>query len=149
MTFDPRMTSEQFRKLQKPRQKRKKPLNNEEKLHIGVKDMLDRDLPEGIAYLHIPNAPRSQAAGAKLKKMGMRRGAPDLLFIRRRDDFSLAEVMAIELKTDKEEHGAKGYLSQAQKDWRDEFTAMHGKYAVCRTKDEVRQALIEWGVELY
>lgn len=147
LTFDPRLTAEQYRSLQKPRAK-KKPVNREEKFHISVREMLDRELPQDVSYLHIPNAPRSKAAGAKLKKMGMKRGAPDLLFIRRRDDFMLAEAMAIELKPDKEEHGARGYLSQAQKDWRDEFTGMHGKYAVCRTMNEVREALSEWGVEL-
>lgn len=142
------MTAAQYLKAASPRQKRRKPLNHEEKFHISVKEMLDRELPSGIMYLHIPNAPRSKTAGAKLKKMGMKRGAPDMLFLRARDDFQLAEAMAIELKTDKEEHGSKGYLSQAQKDWRDEFIGIHGKYAVCRTLNEVREALTEWGVEL-
>lgn len=50
----------------------------EDAIQRGIVNWLRTVLPRAIV-LHIPNAPRSKITGARLKGLGMLKGAPDLL----------------------------------------------------------------------
>ena len=65
--------------------------------------------PEAV-WFHVPNSPRNQIQGARLKRMGMLAGAPDLIFLHN------GEAFALELKS------AKGGLTDSQRYFRDRWT---------------------------
>ena len=73
------------------------------RLHAACKQFLDTALPADACWFHIPNSPRNKVAGAKLKKMGMKAGMPDICIHYR------GETLYVELKA------PKGRLSPAQK----------------------------------
>jgi VRR-NUC domain len=86
---------------------------------------------------------------AKLKAMGTKNGFPDWLFLIPESTMhgdSLArtgrfEPAFIELKV------PDGYLTPEQKEFRDMCHAMNIKWALCRSYEQVRDTLIEWGVQ--
>lgn len=105
----------------------------EDKLQIYVVDWLKNACPH-LLFTHAANQGRSPQEGAKLKKMGVLAGTPDLLF------WHDGWHGAIELKV------ATG-LSDAQRAFRDRFIATGGKYAVCHSVMAVRDTLISWGIK--
>lgn len=77
----------------------------EQDLQIAVAQYLDLVLPLGAVWFHIPNAAkRGVVAGMMNKKMGVKKGVPDILI------FCFKRCAMIELKAD------KGRLSIAQID---------------------------------
>lgn len=106
---------------------------SETKLHIAVADWLRGACPH-VLWTHPANQGRSPQEGAKLKKMGVRAGVPDLIF------WHDGWFGAIELKT------GSG-LSEAQKIFMDSFVRNGGKYATCKTVKSVAETLISWGIK--
>lgn len=82
--------------VKKSRQKLVKPLTTEDAEQEAVIQYCEL---KGIVVVHIPNeSKRSAAYGAKMKRMGLRKGFPDLLFPAPRKGF---HGLVIELKRDK------------------------------------------------
>lgn len=75
----------------------------EHQLQVTCADFLDRCLPHNAAWCHVSNeGKRSKAAGARLKREGLKPGWPDILIIYQ------GRLICIELKA------GKGRLSKAQ-----------------------------------
>lgn len=102
----------------------------EDRLQITVADYLDRCLPNDAVYFAIPNGgSRNKIEAAKLKRMGVRAGVPDLCIIWRR------RAIFIELKT------AKGRVSPEQNHRMEMLTIAGAVVTVCRSLDEVADFL--------
>ncbi len=102
----------------------------EEELQIQVAQWLNM---WGVLWMHCPNeGKRSRRLGAKLKRMGLSPGVPDVLIFEawQDGDFS-GHGIAIELKT------AKGRLTTQQEQWLDDLERRGWLTAVCRSLDEV------------
>lgn len=104
-------------------------------------DYLRMRLHEPWRFFHVPNgffvpgAKRDLVARemAKLKRAGLSNGVPDIIIAGPRD---AAEPMIwIELKTE------TGALSKEQRGWRDALKAMGWAWFLCRSLDEVEDAL--------
>lgn len=112
----------------------KKSLENE--LHLFVAGLL-RAASKHL-WLHVPNGERRDArTGAKLKRMGVRPGVADFLFVLPPE----GRLYAMELKAPKD-----GRLSESQKQFREHLTGAGGEYAIARTPDEAITTLKNWGV---
>jgi len=106
------------------------------RLQISVKQFLTVALPPSIEWT-------ANAAGVhvtmhtanKMKASGVRRGWPDLQFL-----FPDGVTRFIELK-------AGASLSPEQKAFRDRCEP-HGIWALCRSVDDVANALTGWGAKL-
>lgn len=130
---------------EKPPRKRRRA--EEDQLHIKIVWRLKQDYPDLLVIHPANGGKRSKREASKLKAMGVLAGTPDLL-LWWNDSFEYDNCVvhlspgkgAIELKTE------KGRLSPEQKAWRDRFFALGGKWAVCRSYEEVRFTLQEWGV---
>ena len=107
----------------------------EEALHRTVAEYLRWVKPAAL-WFHAPNgARRSKAQSGILKAMGMLAGVPDLIFV-----CHGGTVKFIELK-------APGkYLSPEQKAFKDMVTSMGASFALCRSVDDVAEALQSWGL---
>ncbi len=108
---------------------------SEDRLQFYVVEWLQQACPF-LLFTHPANQGRSPQEGAKLKKMGVLAGTPDLLF------WHEGWFGAIELKT-----GSS--LSEAQKKFRDKFIAAGGKYATCKSVRAVHDMLVSWGIKPY
>jgi hypothetical protein len=115
----------------------------EDALQQQVCSYLERALPRTSYWCAIPNG--AVLAGdkvsrarqmAKLKRTGLRPGAPDLIVLHD------GRLLAIELKV------ASGKLSDAQKESCDAIVQAGGGYAVCRSVEEVESYLAGHGVPL-
>jgi hypothetical protein len=108
----------------------------EEKVHIASARLLSMALPSYVMWHHTPNGEaRNRIVGAKLKRMGVTPGVPDILLYDTRTGY----LHAIEFK------GPKGNLSEAQKAWRDKFVASPtARYAVSRSVTDTATILAEW-----
>ena len=109
---------------------------SERLIHIAIVDYLNAVLPESHLVVHLYNNPRSAAAGAAAKRMGMLAGIPDLMIIR-----PLGRMMFIEVKKE------GGRLSPEQTAFRLFCKQWGVPHAVCRSIEDVREYLDEWGVE--
>ena len=99
---------------------------SETEIHVSLVDALRKFSAPDCLWLHIGNGERRDAiTGAKLKRMGLRRGAADLLFVR-----ANAPPLFLELKR----HGARQSQSQV------EFQALAehagAQYIVAHSLDE-------------
>ncbi len=74
--------------------------------------------------------------GAIWKGMGARSGVPDLLLV------AQGRALFVELKA------PKGRLSEAQMGCHAEIMAAGGQVAVCRSLDDLREALSTWGIPI-
>ena len=111
--------------------------NPETRLHIVILHYLLDVLPKVAAdtLIHIPNGgKRSIATGALLKRQGVRPGVEDLQFI------WYGRVFAIEVKPEGQ------YQRPVQKAREAAVVAAGGKYAVCRSKDDVRETMARWWI---
>ena len=110
---------------------------DEFKLSCVVADFLGRALPTRALYTHFPaGEKRSEATGARLKRMGMQRGWPDYLIILD------GVTYGIELKA------GKGKPSDVQLAVADAFVANGSPWVCARSTQEVEQFLIDNGVQL-
>lgn len=120
------------------RKPRKKQGRAEEALTVAAATNLRHYESLGLLsaiWYHVPNGgSRNIAQGAMRKRMGVRRGTPDLVF-HWRDGSGF-----IELKSE------SGSLEPEQKTFRDLATSLGCKWALCRSVRQVEEHLTEWGV---
>lgn len=116
----------------------KKPLTHsrdaplENPLQKAVADFLDLALPPPLKWIHVPNGElRDPAAAGKLKAMGVKKGAADVLIL----GFQGSRFIWIELKS------RSGRLSEDQKAWRDWCLSIGAPWFLCRSLEDVRDAL--------
>lgn len=109
----------------------------EHQIQSAIIAYLDKALPATYRAIHINNTPRSAIHGARLKKMGLRPGVPDIAIIR-----DGGAVAFLEVKT------AKGRLSEHQCEWRDWCGANSVPWACVRGVGDVQVALIDWNVPI-
>jgi rhodanese-related sulfurtransferase len=116
----------------------------EEDLTAAVATMLDERLPTGARFTHVASGGhRSKAAAGKLKKQGVRPGAPDFLILTPDAHLGQGAVILVELKT------LAGTLSADQRGWRDAAVQVRGCFhVVARSVRDVEAALESAGVEL-
>ena len=82
-----------------------------------------------IVVAHIPNeGKRSQAYGARMQRLGMRKGFPDLFFPTPRGVY---HGLFIEMKRDK-----KAHVTAEQKEWLSYLSIQGYRAVVCRGADE-------------
>ena len=109
----------------------------EYRLHCVVADYLEIALPARVLWWHTANGEnRSAITGARLKRMGVKRGMPDLFVFHDRD------LIGIELKT------GKGRISPEQADVADRLVALGGSFILARSLDDVEIGLRNRGVPL-
>jgi len=102
----------------------------ESALQTAIVEYLGWALPNAIV-LHLHNNPRSAIEGAKLKRMGLVKGAPDLLVCLPR-----GQGMFLEVKT------SKGRVSPAQFQFHNRCLVLNWPVAVVRSVDDVKKALV-------
>lgn len=107
---------------------------NEDALQVNISDYLRLQYPN-LLFFHVANERKSSpAAGARLKRKGVLAGVADVIFVQ--DN----KFYAIELK-----HGKNG-TSDPQDDFAIKWQLAGGKYAICRSIDDVVGNLFVWGV---
>jgi hypothetical protein len=99
-------------------------------LQSQIVEYLGWALPNALV-LHLHNNPRSAIEGAKLKRMGLVKGAPDLLVCLPR-----GQGMFLEVKT------SKGRVSPAQFQFHNRCVSLAWPVAVVRSIDDVKRALV-------
>jgi len=112
-------------------------LRAEDSLHIAVADYLRLALLPSVWWTTIDLSYHGPIRGARLKRMGVRAGLPDVWLL------YAAVLYLIELKA------AKGRESDAQRLCAQDMAAaglMHR--AVCRSVEGVRDTLVAWGVPM-
>lgn len=106
-------------------------------IQCAIADFLDLSLPPPLRWLHIPNGEaRGKRAAGRLKAMGLKPGAADVLIL------GHSPFIWIEVKT------PIGKLSKVQKDWRDWCIALGAPWFLCRSIDDVAEALESLGIRL-
>jgi hypothetical protein len=108
------------------------PFKDEAAFQIATAILLRKELPPHVVWFAVPNGEwRDPATARKLKEMGVKPGVADFLIF----GWGCGVKLALELKT------PKGVLSKNQKDFRDAWTYVEGRYEVARSLDEVRAIL--------
>lgn len=112
-----------------PARTKAKPPQKESALQAQIVTYLGWALPNAIV-VHLHNNPRSAIEGAKLKSMGLVKGAPDLLVCLPR-----GQGLFLEVKT------SKGRVSPAQFQFHNRCVSLNWPVAVVRSIDDVQRAL--------
>ena len=111
--------------------------NPEYNLQVAVVAHLERRAARNVYWCHVPNeGRRTPKQGAQMKRLGMSKGAPDLIVL------CDGRACALELKS------KTGRLTMAQVATRDKWRAAGGTYAVAYNIDEALDYLISWGAIL-
>lgn len=111
---------------------------SESAIQIAVAEFLKLSLPDSVKAFHVPNGGRRDArTGARLKREGVKAGAPDWVLLRQGGACGL-----IELKTE------SGNLSGVQREWRDWCGENGVPYAICRSVSDVQSVLVDWNIPL-
>jgi len=106
------------------------PNQHEDEIQKAAADFLRIALPPPLRFMHIPNGgSRHHAEAAKLKGMGVQEGAADILILGWRT------FIWIEMKS------ANGRLRPAQRDWRDWCIGIGAPWFLCRSVEDVADAL--------
>jgi hypothetical protein len=99
----------------------------EDRLQIAVARFLDVSLPVGAVWFHIANQRQTSVrVGAKLKRMGVKPGIPDLCIVWR------GRVIFIELKSE------GGRVKSTQSDMLSALTMAGAVVNVCRSLEDVQ-----------
>ena len=99
-------------------------------------ELAQRRYPELALLHHIPNGgQRHPATAARLKKMGVKRGVPDICLPAARGGYA---GLYIELKV------GRNTPSRAQKYWLDELTKNGYRAVVCRGAEEARDEILQY-----
>lgn len=115
----------------------KKHARPEDALQMALVEHLRFRVAPGVVWHSTPNeGVRSPREGARLKRMGLRPGAGDLLFVLP----PAGRAAYLELKA-----GTAGRQSQEQKDFEADVNAAGARYALARTLDEALGVLKGWG----
>lgn len=112
----------------------------EDALQIAVAAFLRHALRDDeCLWFAVPNGgKRSKIEAARLVKGGVRAGVPDLAFI-----LPGGRTGFIELKA------AKGRMSEMQTAFADSASRIGAHWGLCRSVDDVEEALRDWGVPLH
>lgn len=111
------------------------PAASEYQLHCAVADTCRRWLSPGWIFTHVPNGERrDQVTAARLKRMGVTPGFPDLLFLG-----PAGEVCWIELKA------KRGRLSEAQAAIAARLVAAGHGYLCSADYRDIIETLKAWG----
>lgn len=115
----------------------------EDKLQASICQFLDRALPSDAWHCAIPNG--SVLAGTpakramqmnKLKRTGLKVGAPDLFVVYR------GQFYALEVKS------AKGVVSDNQKIAATDIRLSGGAYSIVKSVEDAETELLAWGIPL-
>lgn len=113
--------------------------HDEANLQITIVNYI-RSVAPDLVFFHVPNGgKRSKSEAGRFKAMGVLAGVADLIFWW--SDHYETKTGAIEIKTD------KGSLQPSQKEFRDRFLSIGGKYALARSIDDVRAIFADWGIK--
>ncbi len=110
--------------------------NREEKLHCAMADFLTHALPADSYWSSSAAGGGGAIRGAKLRRMGYRKGHPDIEIIWQ------GKAHYIELKT------AAGVVSGEQEQVHAELLAAGAWVAVCRSPEDVEDTLRGWSMPL-
>ena len=109
----------------------------EQTLQIAVAHYLSLALPDDVWWTSINPIPgKTKAAAGLSKAMGMRAGAPDLIFLDR------GRFFGIELKA------GKGSVSDNQLECAEDIRNAGGYIHLCRSLPEVQGVLMAHGIKL-
>lgn len=104
-------------------------------LQVAIVELLERAGTPGVVWFHVPNGEkRSKSTGAKLKRMGVRPGVADLVFIG-----NGGVVRFLELKA------SDGIFSPDQLTFCHDVEWLGALYAVARSIDDAIRILSAWG----
>lgn len=107
---------------------------DEFRLTCVVADYLALAYPRELPWSHWPaGEARSEVTGARLKRMGVKRGWPDFIL-----NLPGGRVGYIELKT------PSGRLSPEQQAFRDAVAINGARWSLCRSLDDVKATLSTW-----
>lgn len=108
-------------------------------LHCVCADYLRKQYPS-LLWFHPANGEaRSLQTGARLKRMGVRPGTPDIMLFWE-DSQHFPQIGCIELKAD------RGKLTDTQTEFMLRIISIGGQYAICKTLDEMVSWLTQWRV---
>lgn len=114
---------------------RKRKDDPEARLQKVIIQHLELAAAPGVLWLHIPNqGKRSVAMGAELKRMGLRPGASDLLFVKD------GQVYFLEVKA------KDGRLSDEQKQFAVDACDAGATVGWCYSIDDALRTLRSWGI---
>jgi hypothetical protein len=111
----------------------------EEEIQKQVAEFLDYALPDDFRWWHTPNqrGTRKQWENALLKALGVKAGVQDVTIVGPNPRLIIIEIKA-----------EKGSLSRSQRDWRDFYQSIGVPWFLCRSLDEVIDALESLQVRL-
>ena len=115
--------------------------NPEQRLQIQVANFLRLALRPPTVWTAFPAGGGGKIRGAKLKRMGLKPGWPDLIVLHPYELTTL--VVGIELKA------KKGRLSEAQAATCEALWAANARYVECRSLEEVDRCLRRAGVPMH
>ena len=105
----------------------------EDQIQISILAYLRTVLPTAVIW-HVPNAPRSAQTGARLKRLGMRAGVPDLCVLLQ------GRLYLIEVKRPGQ------YASPEQRSFMEQARLSGAESAIVRSIEDVALALASWGI---
>ena len=79
----------------------------EDQIHVTLLNYFRAALPPDWLVIHVPNNPRSRIAGARLKRLGMHAGFPDLMILGPERRVYFAEI-----KCEADYTGARDHLKR-------------------------------------
>lgn len=110
----------------------------EDQFQSSLADYLRVMVKPGVVWYYTVNeGKRSPQAGARLKRLGMRPGVADLVFILPPG----GRAAYLELKA-----GKQGRVTDAQRQFADDVTAAGAFYQIAHDMDEAIEILSAWGV---
>lgn len=110
-------------------------MREEDAIQTAVVAYLDLVLIPPAFCVHVANNPRSKVDGPRLKRLGLRKGFPDLLV------FTPEKIIALEVKAE------KGTVSPEQMVMHSNLRMNHVDIAVVRSVDETEKVLKWFGIE--
>lgn len=106
----------------------------EDLIHSAVVSHLRQRGVPGLVFWHTPNAPRSPQTGARLKRLGMRKGVADLIIVHNE------KIFAMELKA------PGGRPTEEQLEFLTELGNQGAYTALCVGLDRALACLESWGL---
>ena len=105
----------------------------EDDIQISILAWLRAVLPTALIW-STPNSPRSKQTGARLKRLGMRAGVPDLCVL------TDGRMLFFEVKRPKQ------YASPEQRTFMEQAEECGARCAIVRSIDDVALALMHWQI---
>lgn len=123
----------------KPKRRRR---DLETPIHIAIYNFLVLALPDPLEPMHIPNGEkRGKAAAGRLKAMGTREGAADLLILGYMRG-PIPSYIWFEVKSE------DGTLSKAQKAWKEHCHRVNAPWFLVRSIGDAEAALLSLSIKL-